>query len=73
VTDRELHGKREQRADMVTVIVGRPQVIDPRDTCGVQRVNDATEVAVPGMPVSTSSDSPEGPMKSVDCPPSVSM
>ena len=44
-----LLGQREQRADVVAVVVGGPQVIDPRDAGGRERLDDAAQIAVAGI------------------------
>ena len=73
VPDRELLGQLEQRADVVAVVMRGPQVIDLRDAGGRSVSTMRPRSRSPALPVSTSSDSPAGPTKSVDCPPSVSM
>ena len=46
---RELFRQREQCADVIAVIMGRPHVIDLRDAGGRERLDDAAEIAVAGV------------------------
>ena len=62
----ELFGQFDQRADVIAVVMGRPQVIDVRDAGRPERSAMRPRSRSPALPVSTSSDSPVGPTKSVD-------
>ena len=47
---RELPGKRQERPDMIAVVVRRPHVIDAREAGGLEGLDNPGEIAIAAIP-----------------------